>query len=123
MGKVISIQAIRTKKVAPLRRERIWVRSFKDMPEGNSISKIEVTPKDLFGLPCLVATANGGKYVFPLTNEFELYYCNEMLRSLETGLEIKFSTFVQYFTLAEQCNDILHNRAVRNGCAVIPLGR
>ena len=120
MGKVISIQAIRSKKVAPLRRERIWVRSFKDMPTANSITKIEVTPKDLFKFPCLVAMANDGEYVFPLTNEFELYYCNEMLKSLETGLEVYFSTFVQYFTLAERCNEILQNRAAGNVCAVIP---
>lgn len=44
---------------------------------------------------------------FYLTSGFGLYCCNEFLRSLHTGLEIKFINFTQYYNLLHVINTYL----------------
>lgn len=44
---------------------------------------------------------------FYLTTGFGIYCCNEFLRSLHTGLEIKFVNFTQYYNLLYVINTYL----------------
>ncbi len=49
-------------------------------------------------------TKNGTTtYHFPLCEGFQVHTCNEFLRSLDTGMDIKFVTYKQYGSLIEEC--------------------
>ncbi|WP_352420771.1 hypothetical protein [Proteiniborus sp.] len=41
------------------------------------------------------------KEEFSLTNPNSIHQCNEFLRSLNTGIEIKFENFIQYINLLQ----------------------
>lgn len=44
---------------------------------------------------------------FPLSHSWQMLNCNEFLRSLNTGLDIKFNSFRQYNELIEQCFELI----------------
>ena len=41
-------------------------------------------------------------YHFPLYEGFQVHLCNEFLRSLDTGIEVKFSSYRQYIELIDR---------------------
>lgn len=42
-------------------------------------------------------------YIFPLREGFQIHYCNEYLRALNTGIDIHFNTYKQYGCLINDC--------------------
>lgn len=52
-------------------------------------------------------TADGQSYYFPLMNGFQVHYCNEFLRGLNTTLDIEFITYKQYSKLINKCFKII----------------
>ena len=52
-------------------------------------------------------TVDGQSYYFPLMTGFQVHYCNEFLRGLNTSLEIEFITYKQYSKLIDKCFKII----------------
>lgn len=46
-------------------------------------------------------------YHFPLLKGHQVHICNEFLRSLDTGIDIKFNTYKEYGELIEKCFDAI----------------
>ena len=57
---------------------------------------------------------------FPLINALELAVCNAFLRSLDTGLDVKFESYRQYGELIHSVGLILERR--EGGGVLPPLG-
>lgn len=48
-------------------------------------------------------TKAGEVYYIPLMTGFQVHYCNEFLRGLNTTLDIEFVTYKQYSDLIDDC--------------------
>ncbi len=102
MYKVISLESYVKEK------NRIIVKTLKQMPHKEQITEIEVS--DNRGDPAVLVKANGKDYLFPITKGVEIYVCNQLLNSLDLGMDIHFHSFLQYFYLIERCNVLLQRR-------------
>ena len=91
---------------------KILVKNIEDLPNAKEITNIEAGLYVAADGPAVVVTAKKKQYVFPLTTGFAVHLCNEMLKSLNLGIEIGFLNFVQYFDLVETINELLGNRLV-----------
>lgn len=89
-------------------KNRVIVKRIEQIPRREQITQIEIS--DNHGDPAVLVKAKGKDYLFPLTDGRELHMCNQMLRSLDLGIDVEFQTFMQYFLLIEQCNSLLHQR-------------
>jgi hypothetical protein len=50
------------------------------------------------------------RVMFPLNTGYEIFYCNQILKMLDTGLEIEFKSYHQYMKLLEAVSDVLEKR-------------
>lgn len=89
---------------------KILVKSIEDLPNAKKITKISFGLLTIVDGPAVTVIANHKKYVFPLSTGYAVHFCNEMLRSLNSGLEIEFKNFAQYMDLVEKINVMLENR-------------
>ncbi|MCK9479189.1 MAG: hypothetical protein M0R40_06770 [Firmicutes bacterium] len=64
--------------------------------------------------PCAEFLFSSGIVKVPLTTVFETHYCNEYLRSMDTGIDVGFATYEQYAELL----DIISNRILGKICAL-----
>lgn len=67
---------------------------------------------------CLVANENGDpcvRFLFadcktvkaPIIKSFDVHWCNEFLRSMETGIDVTFITYMQYSDLLDEISSVL----------------
>lgn len=56
--------------------------------------------------PCAEFLFSSGSVKVPLTDAFEIHYCNEYLQLMDTGIDIEFITYKQYAKLL----DVISNR-------------
>ena len=56
---------------------------------------------ELDGEPCVVCVKDGEDLCYPITNAKEIVVCNDFLRSLDTGCDIKFEGYKEYAELID----------------------
>lgn len=92
--------------------DHIFIKTMKQAEEINLHNVILMTLcADCSGDPQMIVideTKQGTiLYHFPLLKGHQVYTCNEFLRSLDTGIDIKFNTYKEYGGLIEKCFDAI----------------
>lgn len=106
MGKVIDLREYRRMK------EMVRIKNYHDFPAPGRTTGLMIAK--VGGNPAVIIFAGGKEYEIFITNGFRVRMMNSFLNSLNLGVDVKFSTFLQYGNLIAECDELLRERNKKN---------